>query len=604
MSSSDAARSATDNDARRTLTPVWVGLGTLSVVFHLGLIFHGLTPALISRPLHMALVLPWVLVFSARTRWQHASGLALTALGVAACLFIVINEDALSGQYGFIDTPLQMAVGVLLIVVALEAARRAIGWPLPLVTALALGYAALGQYLPGEFGHPGLPMASLVGSLTIAEGGLWGKLTGVSVSVVAIFVIFGAVLNAGDAGRGFMNLAGAAAGRLTGGGAKVSVISSALMGSISGSASANVASTGAITIPSMARLGYPRSLAGAVEAVASSGGQIMPPLMGAGAFVMVELTGTPYTEIMGAALLPAFLYFATVWIGINAFATRHDLKPVAAEDRPALREVVTTALFFAVPFAILLERIFHGGNTPQYAASVAIFAGLALLAMNAELKVSGREFRARLAQAALTAGRQIAVIGAIILCASLVIGVLALTGLGVKVTSAILSLSGGQLWPALLLTALACLVLGMEVPTTAAYVICVSVAGPALTELGLPLLTAHLFVFWFALLSTITPPVCGAVFIAAGMADENWLKVAAKAMALGVGLYLIPLAMVAHPALLDLGGGIVLALGTTLGVLLGLGMTSYGLIGRFRWWVRLVLVALGLGVIFVPWPVL
>ncbi|MAY71465.1 MAG: TRAP transporter permease DctM/Q [Halomonas sp.] len=609
MNSSDASSSAAAADARDPVrspwpgAPLWIALGALSVVFHLGLIFHGLTPALISRPLHMALVLPWVLVFSARTPWQRISGLALTALGIAACGYIALNEDALSGQYGFIDTPLQMAVGLLLIVVALEAARRAIGWPLPLVTAIALGYAALGQYVPGEFGHPGLPMASLVGSLTIAEGGLWGKLTGVSVSVVAIFVIFGAVLNAGEAGRGFMNLAGAAAGRLTGGDAKVSVISSALMGSISGSASANVASTGAITIPSMARLGYPRSLAAAVEAVASSGGQIMPPLMGAGAFVMVELTGTPYTEIMAAALLPAFLYFATVWLGINAFATRFDLKPVAAEDRPAAREVITTALFFAVPFAILLERIFHAGNTPQYAASVAIFAGLALLAMNAELKVSGAEFRARLAQAALTAGRQIAVIGAIILCASLVIGVLSLTGLGVKVTSAILSLSGGQLWPALLLTALACLVLGMEVPTTAAYVICVSVAGPALTELGLPLLTAHLFVFWFALLSTITPPVCGAVFIAAGMADENWLKVAGKAMALGVGLYVIPLAMVAHPALLDLGSGVFAALATTLGVLIGLGLVSYGLIGRFAWWLRTALVALGLGVIFVPWPV-
>ncbi|MGQ7246471.1 TRAP transporter permease [Halomonas sp. V046] len=600
---SSSAEAPTPTAATARVGRWWIALGALSVLFHLGLIFHGLTPALVSRPLHMALVLPWVLVFAARGRVQRLGGLILTALGIAACVWIAWNEDALSGQYGFIDTPFQMAVGVLVIVVALEAARRAIGWPLPLVTALALAYAVFGEFVPGEFGHPGMPMASLVGSLTIAESGLWGKLTGVSVSVVAIFVIFGAVLNAGEAGKGFMNLAGAAAGRLTGGGAKVSVISSALMGSISGSASANVASTGAITIPSMARLGYPKSLAGAVEAVASSGGQIMPPLMGAGAFVMVELTGTPYTEIMAAALLPAFLYFATVWLGINAFATRYDLRPVDAADRPARREVVMTALFFAVPFAVLLERIFIAGNTPQYAASVAIFAGAALLALNAELKVNGREFRARLAQAALTAGRQIGVIGAIILCASLVIGVLSLTGLGVKVTSGILALSGGALWPALLLTALACLVLGMEVPTTAAYVICVSVAGPALTELGLPLLTAHLFVFWFALLSTITPPVCGAVFIAAGMADENWLKVAAKAMALGVGLYVIPLAMVAHPALLALGDGPLTAVVTTLVVLAGLGAISYGLIGRFAWWLRALLVALGLTLIFVPWPV-
>ncbi|MBW5801869.1 TRAP transporter permease [Halomonas elongata] len=595
-SSSHAAEAAASGSPGVRLP--WVGLGALSVVFHLGLIFYGLTPALVSRPLHMALILPWVLVFAARTPWQRWSGWALTLLGVAACVWIAVNEQALSGQYGFIDTPLQMVIGGFLIVLALETARRAIGWPLPLVAAVALLYAFFGQYVPGEFGHPGLPAASLVGSLTIAEGGLWGKLTGVSVGVVAIFVIFGAVLNAGEAGKGFMNLAGLVAGRLTGGGAKVSVVSSALMGSISGSASANVASTGAITIPSMTRLGYPRALAAAVEAVASSGGQIMPPLMGAGAFVMVELTGTPYTDIMAAAMLPALLYFATVWMGINAYATRHDLRPVADEDRPALREVWMTGLFFAVPFAVLLERIFHAGNTPQYAASLAIFVGAALLWLDSRLVPSWRGLFTRLAEAMVLAGRQVATIGAIIICASLVIGVLAMTGLGVKVTSAILSLSGGALWPALLLTALACLVLGMEVPTTAAYVICVSVAGPALTELGLPPLLAHLFVFWYALLSTITPPVCGGVFIAAGMAGESWIKVALRAMSLGVGLYLIPLAMVARPGIIHLADAPWRALAETGLVGVGLLAISYGLIARRSPVWRLVLVGAGLAVIF------
>lgn len=341
----------------------WVALGSLSVAFHLGLIFYGLTPALISRPLHMALLLPWVLIFMAKTPWQRASGWILTALGVAACGYIALNEAALANQYGFIDSHLQMAIGVFLIALALEAARRAIGWPLPLVALLALLYGALGQHVPGTFGHPGIPLQSMVGTLTIAEGGLWGSLTGVSVGVVAIFVIFGAVLNAGEAGQGFMNLASAVAGRLTGGAAKVSVISSALMGSISGSASANVASTGAITIPSMVRLRYPKSLAGAVEAVASSGGQIMPPLMGAGAFVMVELTGTPYTQIMAAAVLPAFLYFLTVWMGINAYATRHDLQPLDKSDQPSRKEVLITSLFFAVPFVLLLACIFISGYT-------------------------------------------------------------------------------------------------------------------------------------------------------------------------------------------------------------------------------------------------
>ena len=576
----------------------WIVLGAITCIFHLGLIFYGLTPALVSRPIHLALALPWILVFAAKTPWQRRSGWVLTALGMAACAWVVFNEEALSNQYGFIDTHLQMAIGVFLILLVLEVARRAIGWPLPSVAALALLYAVFGEHIPGQFGHPGLPLQSFVGTLTIAEGGIWGSLTGVSVGVVAIFVIFGAVLNAGEAGRGFMNIANAFAGRLTGGAAKVSVISSALMGSISGSASANVASTGAITIPTMVRLKYPKPLAGAVEAVASSGGQIMPPLMGAGAFVMVELTGTPYTQIMAAALLPAILYFATVWMGINAYATRHDLRPMHSDDRPSGREVLITSLFFAVPFAVLLERIFVGGFTPQYAASTAIFAGVVLLLFNVRLQFSLPGFGERIAQAVVTAGRQVAMIGSIIVCASLVIGVLSLTGLGVKITSSILSVSGDALWPALLLTAVACLILGMEVPTTAAYVICVSVAGPALTALGLDPLLAHLFVFWFALLSTITPPVCGGVFIAAGMVEENWLKVAVKAMALGIGLYIIPLAMVANPDVIRLAHAPLDAVLDALKIALGLIGISYGVIARRAGWLRVVLVVAGAGVIF------
>ncbi|WP_083000653.1 TRAP transporter permease [Halomonas sp. GT] len=593
--SSQTADNATPN---AVASPGWIALGVISVGFHLGLIFYGLTPALVSRPLHMALLLPWVLIYMAKTPFQRISGWGLTLLGIAACAYIALNEATLANQYGFIDTHLQMAIGLFLIMLALEAARRAIGWPLPLVALVALLYGAFGQFVPGAFGHPGLPLQSMVGSLTIAEGGLWGSLTGVSVGVVAIFVIFGAVLNAGEAGQGFMNLASAVAGRLTGGAAKVSVISSALMGSISGSASANVASTGAITIPSMVRLRYPRSFAGAVEAVASSGGQIMPPLMGAGAFVMVELTGTPYTQIMAAATLPAVLYFLTVWMGINAYATRHDLQPIDVSEQPAAKEVLITSLFFAVPFVLLLERIFNGGYTPQYAASIAIFAGAALLLVDVTLRFSITGFANRLADAVVTAGRQIATIGAIILCASLVIGVLSLTGLGVKITSGILSLSNDLLWPALLLTALACLILGMEVPTTAAYVICVSVAGPALISLGLEPLLAHLFVFWYALLSTITPPVCGGVFIAAGMVGENWLKVALKAMALGIGLYIIPLAMVANPDVIQLAFNPAGALLDGLKIAVGLTAISFGVIARKAIWLRVILVVTGAAVIF------
>lgn len=572
------------------------------VAFHLGLIFSGLTPNLIARPVHMALALPWILILGKDSAeaglLYRATGWLLAGLGISACLYIAINESALGDQYGSLEGNGQIAIAFILIATVLEAARRAIGWPLPIVAALALLYGFFGQHIPGEFGHSGTPITSFLGTLTIAEGGLWGSLTGVSVSVVAIFVIFGAVLNAGEAGQGFMNVAAAAAGRLKGGAAKVSVISSALFGSISGSASANVASTGAITLPAMTRLGYPKRLAAAVEAVASSGGQIMPPLMGAGAFVMVELTGTPYTAIIAAAFLPALLYFFAVWVGINAYATKFSLAGIEEKDRPPLRDVLITSAFFLVPFIVLLWGMFGASYTPQYAASLAILAAALMLCINRSLKIRPHQIVRRWEKALTNAARQVSMIASIILCASLIIGVLAITGLGVKITSLILSGSGGLLWPSLFLTALACLVLGMEVPTTAAYVICVSVAGPALIQLGLEPLQAHLFVFWFALISTITPPVCGAVFIAAGMIEEDWLKVAFTAMALGVGLYVIPLGMIANPDLIALGSAPVAALVAALQVGFGLALLSYGLIAAYKWPIRLLLITLGLTSIF------
>nr|WP_154155121.1 TRAP transporter fused permease subunit [Roseovarius bejariae] len=570
-----------------------------SVVFHLGLVFSGLVPNLVSRPVHLIFVLPWVLVWG-RQGMALWSGLALCALGVASAAWVALSHDTLADQYGFLEGDVQVWIAAVLICVVLEAARRAIGWPLPLVALAALLYGLFGQHIPGRFGHSGTPVESFLGTLTIAEGGLWGTLTAVSVNVVAIFVIFGAVLNAGEAGQGFMNVAAAAAGRLRGGAAKVSVLSSALFGSISGSASANVASTGAITLPAMERLGYPKRIAAAVEAVASSGGQIMPPLMGAGAFVMVELTGVPYTGIMAAAALPALLYFWAVWIGIDGYARRFDLRGLAKEDRPEARAVLITSGFFLVPFGVLLWGMFGLNVTPQYAACLAIMAAAVLLLIGADLRFDVKRATQRIEAALMAAGRQVALIGSIIFCASLVIGVLGVTGLGVKITSLILSASGGLLWPSLLLTAIACLVLGMEVPTTAAYVICVSVAGPALIELGLDPLQAHLFVFWYALLSTITPPVCGAVFIASGMIGENWLRVAVTAMALGVGLYLIPLGMVANPDVIGLAESLGPAILAALKVAVGLALISWALVRKKAAALRAAALVSGLGAIL--WP--
>jgi len=575
---------------------IWIGLGALSVVFHLWLIFSGLVPNLVSRPLHMALVIPWVFLFKPSVGLRRIFDWGFTLAGIAACFWIIANHNLLLDQYGYLANDFQMVIAVILLVTVLEMARRSIGWPLPLLAFAALLYGLFGNYIPGEFGHPGTPLASFLGTMTIAEGGIWGTLTGVSVSIVAIFVIFGAMLNAGEAGAGFMNVAASAAGRLRGGAAKVSVLSSALFGSISGSASANVASTGIVTLPTMVSLGYPKRIAAAVEAVASSGGQIMPPLMGAGAFVMVELTGIPYADIIVAAALPALLYFFAVWIGVDIYALRFGLRPLNNDARPAVRTVLITASFFLIPFSVLLI-VMYIGFTPQYAAAVAILAATLLLFINGSMAISLGSGMTRICDAAIMAGGQIAMIASIILCASIIIGVLGITGLGIKVTSLILSFSGGMIWPALLLTALACLFLGMEVPTTAAYVICVSVAGPALIDLGMAPLTVHLFVFWYALLSTITPPVCGGVFIAAGMVGENWLRVALTSMSLGIGLYLIPLGMVVHPELLTIGVTPLLSLLAFCKIAFALGLISYAVISAGKSLHRLISIILGMALL-------
>ncbi len=537
--------------APRALRAARIVAALTLVGFHLWLAFAPLVSNLLSRPLHMALLLPWLFVFApARHPAARAVGWLLGAAGLALALGIVAVREALDEQYGILQGPFQLAAAGVLILCVLEMARRAVGPALPLVAVAALAYGLFGQHLPGRFGHPGIPLESFLGALTIAEAGLWGPLTGISATIVALYVLLGALLSAGEAARAFIGLALTVAGRWRAGAAKVAVVASALFGSLSGSASANVASTGAVTLPMMVRLGYPRPLAAAVEAVASTGGQIMPPLMGAGAFVMAELLRLPYPRVMEAALLPALLFFLACWLALDALARHARLERVDPRDLPPATELLRTLPFFLLPLALLLWMLLVERVTPGRAAVWTALLAALLLLTDRRLALDPRAALGRLERAVVDAARQTATIGSVILCAGLVVGALNLTGLGVKVTGAILDLSGGRLPAALALTALACLLLGMEVPTTAAYVVAVAVAGPALQELGLPALVVHMFVFWYALLSTITPPVCGTVFIAAGMVGAPWLTAARHALVLGGGLYLVPVAFVRTPALL------------------------------------------------------
>jgi TRAP transporter 4TM/12TM fusion protein len=586
--------------AKRAVILAWA---VVTVAFHIWLIFSGLIPNLVSRPLHLLLTIPWIFFIGARgSTVSRALGYAIGALGMAGCLYIMLDRGRLLDQYGTLQGWFQHVVAIVLIVAVLDMARRAIKPVLPSVALVALAYGLFGHLIPGEYGHDGLPLESFLGTLVIAEGGLWGELTAISATVVAPFLILGAVIAAGDAGEGFMAIAKRVAGRYRAGSAKVEVVASALYGMISGSASANVAGTGTITIPNMIKLGYPRKFAAAVEAVASTGGQITPPIMGAGAFLMAEMLRVTYADIMAAAVLPAALFYVITWIGCHCFAYVYNLKGLPESELPPWAHVVRTAPFFLMPFGILVLMLVFTEYTPQYACVIAILATVLLLVIDHTGRVDWARWGRRMAKAVVDASEQMAMIAAVIVCAGIIVGVLQMTGLGVKVTSAILSISGGKLWLALILTAIACIILGMEVPTTAAYIICVSVAAPALAELGLDALDAHFFIFWYALLSTITPPVCGTVYIAAGIAQTPWLPVAGTAMRLGLGLFMVPPAFIANPALLRPDLEPVMAILAAVKIAVGIGLLSYAAIGAGATrpvWPRVVAAAAGLCIIFV-----
>lgn len=581
---------------------VFAGLAVLSVAFHLWLVFTGLLPNLVTRPIHMLLALPWAFfspqMLSGRSFIYKVFSYVLGGLGVGVVLWIVLSRDALVEQYGMLYGPWQMGGAIILLLVTLEMARRQIKAALPIVACCALAYAAFGTYIPGELGH-NIPFEAILGDLTITEAGLWGMLTGASVNVIAIFVILGAVMSSGLGGQAFMLLSQRLAGKYRAGAAKVAILSSALFGSISGSATANVASTGAITIPAMKKLNYPAPLAAAVEATASTGGQIMPPLMGAGAFVMVELVQTSYPSIMAAAVMPAILFFVITWLGVDRFAKRYDLKPIPVGDLPAWAGVLKLQPFFLIPFGILLFYLFATSKTAPYGAAIACFFAFVLLVGYDIGKISLSTYLQRLLTSCVVAASQIAMMAAIIICVGIIIGILNQTGLGVKIASMILSLSGGVYAVALVLTALTCLILGMEIPTTAAYIICIAVAETTLIDFGMPKLTAHMFVYWYALLSCITPPVCGTVFVAATMANTSWVKVAFFSMRLGLGLYLLPLAFTNNPELLSFADTPLLSLLAGLKATIGCAFVVIALTERFS---IKTLLYIPIGLVVLLWP--
>jgi TRAP transporter 4TM/12TM fusion protein len=534
----------------------------LFVIYQVLLPIYAFMPSLKERSLHLTFALIIIFLGGERQRRPiHWFGDILFAcVGVAGCLYVFFNYAAIIDQYGIASGPKQVLLGIALVLIILESARRMVRPALPIIAALFLLYALFGHLIPGQFGHPQYTLRTLSSMFYLTTGGIWGQLLGVSANIIAIFVCLGAFIVHTGGGTGFMKIAVRLAGQYTGGPAKVATVASALFGSVSGSASANVASTGAFTIPMMKRLGYPPALAAAVEAVASTGGQIMPPIMGAGAFIMAELIQTPYLTIAISAFIPGVLYFLTVGMGIHFYALKEGYRGITASEIPPWSDTARASGFFFIPFAMLAFWLFRG-YTPQYSAFWAIMSTLPLAFFTENWKLDVRNIFRRFENAVLTGARQAALIASICASAQIIIAIIAFTGLGVKVSSYIITLTQNSLFLALVLTGLTSILLGMEVPTTAAYTVAVVVGGPVLADLGLPPLAAHLFVFYLAILSAITPPVCGAIFIAAGMAEADWVKTAKFGLKLSFAAFLLPFLFAYDPHLILLGtpGAIVLS---------------------------------------------
>jgi TRAP transporter 4TM/12TM fusion protein len=569
-------------------------------LFALLLPVYAFVPNLIERALHFGLAVPLIFLTHAKrsTGCRQALDFGLTALGLFLCGYIIVNFETILDQYGVVTGAFQTVLGLLMVLIVLEAARRMIRPILPTITLLFLLYALYGHLIPGYFGHVKYNLAQIAGMLYLTTGGIWGQLTGISASIISIFVFMGAFVGETGGGTGFRLLSIRTSGRLLGGPGKVATVASAMFGTISGSASANVVTTGAFTIPMMKKMGFRPPFAAAVEAVASTGGQIMPPIMGAGAFIMAELIQTPYLKIAIAAFIPSLLYYFTCWVGIHFFAKRDGLRGLDADELPAWRETLRASTFFVVPFAFLLTFLILA-YTPQYAAFWATLSTLPLAFVTADWKWDGRAVAGKITRAITEGGPQVAMIASICACAQIIIAILSHTGLGVKISTTIIDLSGGSLFLTLVLTMITCIILGMEVPTTAAYIMAVIVAAPALIQLGVHPLAAHLFVFYFAILSAITPPVCGAVYIAAGMAGADWMETARYSLRLSYAAFLLPFVFVYDYAMLviiDTNPWAILAslVRSTLAMI----TLSAGFIGQFRgsltWTGRCLMILVGI----------
>jgi TRAP transporter 4TM/12TM fusion protein len=472
------------------------------------------------------------------------SDLLLALISAWVVAYWIFEFEDLNYRAGA-ETELDALISVVGIVLSLEVCRRVLGWAMTLIGVGMLLYAYFGPYMPDVISHRGFGIERLCTALYLTTNGVFGVMANVLATYVILFIFFGAFLHKSGAGRFFIDLPMALAGKTTGGPAKVAVMASALFGSVSGSAIANTVSTGAFTIPLMKRAGFRPHVAGAIEPSASIGGMFMPPIMGAGGFLMAELTETPYAHIMAIAIAPALLYFFSVFCMIHFEAKKHKIEGIRDPDAPTAWQVFKAQWYYAMPLVIITVLMIMG-KSPGYSAFWATLSCIAVSWVKKDTRMGPIEIW----EAIQTGARNTLIIGATLGVIGIIVGVISLTGIGLKFSDIIISLAGGNLLPAILLVGLASLVLGMGVPVTAAYLITAVLAVPPLMEMGVVLICAHMIVYWFSQDSNITPPVCVAAYAGAAIAGSDPWKTGWTSFKFAKLLYVMPLLFAFTPAIL------------------------------------------------------
>jgi len=533
-----------------------IAAAALLSVLHLYQAVTSALPAALLRPLHLAWVLALVFASHPLVPDRSARGFRpgrvvdalLVALALATGLGVMrFDHDSIEHLLHGLDA-LHLALGAVLIALVLEAARRTVGGFMAVLGLVFLAYAGLGDRLPDAIASRGFSLERIVRFQVFTQDGLFGLPLGIAAGTVFVFVLLGAFLEVSGAGRFFIDLAFAAAGRFRGGPAKASVLASAAMGSISGSAIANTVATGSLTIPMMKRLGYRPEQAAGIEAAASTGGQLTPPIMGAGAFIMAELTDTPYGDLVLLSIGPAALFFASALLYVHLMAVRRNLAPIPEAERPRLLHTLREGIHYGLPL-VLVAVLLLAGYSPPLVGAAGCLSVLAASLLRVRTRVSVRDV-----VRALEAGARMALpVSVACATAGIVVGVIGQTGIGLEFTEAVVSLAAGRLWPALGLIAGAALLLGMGLPVTAAYIVVAVVAAPALESMGLAPVTAHMIVFWLSQTSNVTPPIALAAFAAAGIAGASPTRSAIEAFKLSTGLFVVPVMLATSP-LLPLAG--------------------------------------------------